>query len=133
MIILNKKLSLILFIVSLLLSIFLVIDLTIDLLNNLNIDSRLISLSVILVSSMIFFYNWIFQENNRSKMKRFLLTIFLIIIVDSLAIITYSLSNIISNKNYSSLFISLGLTIAVLLYLMFYKREITWHNKVYKK
>jgi hypothetical protein len=46
-------------------------DLTIDLLKNRIIESRLVSLSVILSSSMIFFYNWIFQEIRKSKLKRF--------------------------------------------------------------
>jgi hypothetical protein len=133
MIILNKKLSLILFVTSLLLSIFLIVDLTIDLLNNNSVNSRLISLSVILSSLMIFFYNWTFQENNKNKLKRFLLIASLIIIVDSLAIITYSLFSDFNSNNYSNLFISLGLTITVLLYLMFYKREVTWRNKVYEK
>lgn len=77
MIILNKKLSLILFVIGLFLSLFLIIDLTIDLLNKTNVESRLTSLSIILVSSIIFFYNWMFQENNREKLKRILLVSFM--------------------------------------------------------
>ena len=108
-------------------------DLTIDLLKNRIIESRLISLSVLLSSSMIFFYNWIFQESRKSKLKRFSLTIFLILVVDSLGLIAYSLFDTSNASNNINVFVSLGLTIAVLLYLMLYKREVTWHNKVYKK
>lgn len=130
MIILNKKLSLILFVIGLFLSLFLIIDLTIDLLNKTSIESRLISLSIILVSSMIFFYNWVFQENKRKKLKRILLIVFLIAIVDSLAIMSYSLTSAYDSDNYLNLMFSLILTSSVLMYLILYKREITWHNKV---
>ena len=131
--ILNKKLSFVLFALGVSISLFLIADLTIDLLKNRIIESRLVSLSVILSSSMIFFYNWIFQESRKSKLKRFSLTIFLILVVDSLGLIAYSLFDTSNASNNINVFVSLGLTIAVLLYLMLYKREVTWHNKAYKK
>lgn len=131
MIILNKKLSLTFLVIGLLSSVFLIVDLTVDLFNNVGDDNRLITLSVILVSSMIFFNNWILQESYRNKLKRFMLILFLAVIVDNIAIISYSLTDILDNDRYLNLFISLGLTITVLLYLMFYKRKIVWNNKRY--
>lgn len=131
MIILNKKLSLTFLVIGLLSSVFLIVDLTVDLFNNVGDDNRLITLSVILVSSMIFFNNWILQESYRNKLKRFMLILFLAVIVDNIAIISYSLTDILDNDRYLNLFISLGLTITVLLYLMFYKRKIVWNNKQY--
>lgn len=80
---------------------------------------------------MIFFNNWILQESYRNKLKRFMLILFLAVIADNIAIISYSLTDILDNDRYLNLFISLGLTITVLLYLMFYKRKIVWNNKQY--